>query len=177
MQLFKTAKCPDLAPMKTRIIASFLFNILPVFAFCQGVFDFKKAKNDSFQEIGFVTSGHDASFATTIYDQGNQFLELEGGAGTFSPTHQVNQTLSSGLTFNKGTENHFLSVGVHMTYATDRDYELKHTFDPTTYRSSPRLGYQFHKKSVVFKVHVQPINGIKARLKSVSSVAFLCLKF
>ena len=56
--------------------------------------------------------------------------------------------MSSGLTFNRGFKKHFFSVGVHMTYASNDDFEIKSYLKQEAYLSKALIGYHYSSSKV-----------------------------
>jgi len=140
-------------------------------AFGQVFVNWKTQKNVVFRQTGINTEGHKSSFSTQIFKHNNQFVELEGGAGTFAPNDNEGQILSSGLTFNKGSKRHFLSLGLHMTYASNSAIEFNTILNQQAYLSNALIGYHYSTGKVDFKVHFQPLNGISQRITDLGSSA------
>ncbi|MDG1915388.1 MAG: hypothetical protein P8I55_12480 [Crocinitomix sp.] len=84
--------------------------------------------------------------------------------------------MSSGLTFNRGFKKHFFSVGVHMTYASNDDFEIKSYLKQEAYLSKALIGYHYSSSKVDFKVHVQPLTGISQRITHIGSSASISFR-
>lgn len=145
-------------------------------AFGQSKVDWKTKKNATFTQTGISAEGHDARFSTQIFKDKNQFIELAGGSGIFSPNAKVNQTLSSGFTYNCGIKKHFFSVGIHMIYASNDVIALESFLKQEAYLSNARIGYHYSTKKLDFQLHVQPLSGISQRLTSLGSSASLSFR-
>lgn len=155
--------------MKTmHYILTILF-LSAVTAFSQATVNWKTQKNAAFTQTGINIEGHESSFSTQVFKHNNQFLELEGGAGTFAPNESEGQTFSSGLTFNKGSKKHFLSLGLHMTYASNSAIEFSSVLSQQAYLSNALIGYHYSAGKVDFKVHFQPLSGISQRITDLGS--------
>ena len=134
-------------------------------------------KNRALNSVGSTIEGHDLKFSTKLFKHKNQFIQVEAGAGIFYPSELINQTVSSGFTFNKGINNHFFSIGLHLTYATDEPLDLQHLLSQTSHQQSPLIGYQYSTNQFDFKFHIQPISGStrsKTGLLPTTSIGLNC---
>ena len=145
--------------------------------FGQSEVDWKTKKNVLFNKTGISKEGHEATFSTQIFKNKHQFLELEGGSGFFSPVTADAKTLSSGFTFNRGIKNHFISIGLHMIYASKDAIKIESYTNQEAYISKAIIGYHYSSRKLDFKVHVQPLTGILRRITDIGSSASLSFQF
>ncbi|MFT5823404.1 MAG: hypothetical protein ACI8ZM_004665 [Crocinitomix sp.] len=161
-------------PMHYALIILCLSNVT---AFGQTDVNWKTQKNNAFTQTATTTEGHESLFSTLIFKDKKQFIELEGGSGIFSPSNFDGETFSSGLTYSKGYNNHFLSFGMHMTYASNEELQVSSVLMQEAYLSKALIGYQYSAGKIDFKLRVQPLTGISRSIANIGSSFSFHIRF
>ncbi|NOQ72611.1 MAG: hypothetical protein GQ574_11445 [Crocinitomix sp.] len=175
--LSKILEIPYLVPMKPMHYVLTILCLSVVTAFGQTDINWKTQKNTAFTQTGITTEGHESLFSTLLFKDKGQFIEIEGGSGNFSPSGFDGQIFSSGLTYSKGNNNHFLTIGMHMTYASNEELQVSSILMQEAYLSKALIGYQYSAGKIDFKLRFQPLTGLSRRIANIGSSFSFHIRF
>lgn len=130
-----------------------LILLLPIFSIGQENPEIQK-KNTLSVSIGYSFEGFSIKYSRIFRSLDKIFLDFEVGTGTYLPASQfITRSFFGGITHNKGRGGiHFLSIGVHFTYAHSEDGFWGRA---DYYYPAVSIGYLFKKNFFSLKPRIQ----------------------